>query len=257
MAKVIGTCNSCKKESVELQKKSHIISKFLFNDILGKPGDGDRIEYANPYTFDTIKKAQDSPYEKHIFCRNCEVHWSKIETKASYDLFHNKLNPNLITKIEGKSGNQLRIKEADTINFKKFLLLNLFRAHHSTLPISIQVNLGKYERIFAEILLEESNIKNSNCSVHFFNFREVIRKELRHFCTGYCKIKVGNRNAYSIYIDGLGILYHFGKHDLSILDSTKLENSEGLAVNILNINLSRKLLKDIFHIKSIDLVNKN
>ena len=249
MSKKIGTCKHCLRENIPLQKKSHIISKFLFQEILAEPGSEGRVVKVDPKTLDKKGKAQDAPYEKYIYCVECENTWSAIETEASKILYHYDYDPNKITKTSGEISDHFYYQEADILVFKKFLLLNLLRAHYSSHYICATVSLGMYKDIFRRILLEEISLDKSNCSFHIFNFRQHIPYKFRRFATHFNKIKLHQRNGYSIYIDGIGYYYHFGEHINPLLDATNIDNPNGLAVNVLNKQASRIAIQSIFQIE--------
>ncbi|MFV1884414.1 MAG: hypothetical protein ACMZ7B_08000 [Balneola sp.] len=249
MSKNIGTCKHCREENVELQKKSHVLSKFLFENILADGNSGERIIIVDPDSLEQKGKAKDAPYEKYIYCRKCEREWSSIETKASQMLFHKEFNPKMISKQTGEIGNQIYFKEAEIEIFKKFMLLNLYRANNSNHGMFTQVNLGVYNEIFRNIMLGNLNLEQSNCTFHIFSFKEHIPAQLQHFSTHFIRLKIGYAHGYSIFVDGIGFVYNFGKSSDKIFHLTSLDNSNGLAVNFLDKRSSKVVLKSLFQIK--------
>jgi len=246
-----GFCHLCRRKNIELHKKSHIIPKFMFEDIFGK--EGPRIIHVDPETLEEVGSAADAPYDKYIFCVECEKNQSALESKASHILYHKKLDPNNIFKSQGTAGKQLFFKAVILDDFKRFLLLLLWRADISTHKIFRGINLGPYTEKFRQVILKEANTSHSNCQFHIFNFKYVFRREVQHFCTPFFRLKISGRNAYCIFIDGVGYLYHFGKPDNKVLEVTKLESNNGLRVNLPNRKTAKELIK-MFQIKNFNLI---
>lgn len=140
----LGICKLCGVEK-ELIGESHAIPQFMYREIIGD----DKKVYRIGVFAEEIKinkKGSPAPYDKHIFCQQCEGIFSKYESyakEAIYGIPNMHFENPQATFYRDINGRPFTIVEK--INYKKyklFLLSLLFKAHVSKQKIFEEVNIG-------------------------------------------------------------------------------------------------------------------
>lgn len=145
MSKTVGKCNLC-NITKPLQKKSHVISKWIFK----KAGvfDGKNrmlmvnlIEHSRgAYADKPPTDVPDSPYEQNILCEDCDRKvLGALETEASKVLFTDKNLLKYITLEDDKSFDIYH--SINYTKFKLFILSLIWRASLSKHLMFVHVNL--------------------------------------------------------------------------------------------------------------------
>jgi len=218
----------------------------MFKNIYGE--DGKRLIEVDTDNWDERGSHSDSPYEKWIFCKNCEILHSAIESKAAYLLNDVKLNNLKITTHHRGEIKQYVIENIETDVMKKFWMLNLFRAHLSNRELFKFVSLGPYVERFRNILYEDLPVSRSNLNVHIFILKHLM-KDLSKLSSPIFKKKVGPKYAYTLLIDGVGFLLHFGRPEVELLKRTYFDFNGSGRVNT-PYRRAGKIILDIFGFKS-------
>lgn len=240
-----GYCHFCKESDAELHKKSHILPSFLFKNIYGD--EGKRLIEVDPDNLDIKSSHSDSPYEKWIFCKKCEMKHSALESKAAYLLNEIKIEKTNVATFKGKEIQQNIFKNIDIDVIKKFWILNLFRADLSERSLYEMVSLGPYAEKFRLILHDELSVDQANLNIHIFVLKHLM-KDLSRLSSPIFKKKVGSKTAYMILIDGVAYLLHFGKPDVELLEKTYYDFNGNGRINIPN-RRSGKIILEMFNFK--------
>ncbi|MDR6630892.1 hypothetical protein J2X86_002955 [Acinetobacter lwoffii] len=154
---MIGICKLCKK-SKELQN-SHIISKFVYKDF-NQNNEG-FFSYDSEKNIFQVTQRQ---FKKHLLCKECELIFSKNETKLSKIL---------------KNINDTDISDRG------------FFANHFPMNIQIEEMRNKYN----EFEIDEKSQK----ALHFFDINKL--NELKYFCLGTFLRDYYSKEAFELPVD--------------------------------------------------------
>ena len=138
---VKGKCKLCLKEDVELLSRSHIIPKFLFDDMKDENNSFVQIEPSKYVKGRTqhIKKPRNAFHEPNILCEKCDGILIKQYEDYLKLVFHSTLKlisrPVFIKKEPDPRGfNIIFIENVDYKLYKLGFLSILWRASISELP---------------------------------------------------------------------------------------------------------------------------
>jgi hypothetical protein len=140
----------CKNDYEILAKKSHLIPKFLYKNIIknkDKPIDKFIYKVKEKKVFDPKKISPDGYFENDIFCINCEKIFKYLEDYFSSVVFNkvkNKLTP-FREEIFRNNLRCIKFTNFDNKKFKLFLLSILWRLSVSKKIEFVGLNLGRYE----------------------------------------------------------------------------------------------------------------
>ncbi|MEX0844660.1 MAG: hypothetical protein WD022_05235 [Balneolaceae bacterium] len=248
MPKKENICNHCFEKKAD-HKKSHIIPEFIFRSGNIYDGNDHNLLIVDPYRKRDLGKSSTAPYEKYIFCKDCEKRHSAVESKASRILYHDDFDPET---IKDSNAGLVTIKEFEEVNsdlFKHFLLLMLFRAEFSKRELFKQVKLGPYKERFRKILNNELPIEESGCYFYVFNFNNLLRNDLKRLSSPFHRMRVSGRKAYTIFLAGLGFIYHLNHPDVEILKDLEITGERGTKVNLITKkNAAKILLTSVFNV---------
>lgn len=243
---MIGQCNQCLQEK-ELHKKSHIIPEFIFKR--GKIYDEKDhfLVHFNINSNEEFGRIPSAPYEKYIFCKDCEKYHSAIESKASRAIFHDKFDPSKIHLNEKGWLATNEYEEVDPTELKLFLILLLYRAAISNKNPFIQVRLGPYHEKFRQIINQEKNVSKSGCYFFLYNFKNLINNDKSRLCSSFIRKKVGSKKVYALFVAGIGIIYHFNTPTNNLLKGSEISGVNGTRINLITKKkAARILLKSTF-----------
>lgn len=257
---MIGICNQCLEEK-ELHKKSHIIPDFIFRSGKIYDEENHNLIYFDIETNEYIGRMPSAPYEKYIFCKDCEKYHSAIESRASGTIYHYEFDTSKIYLTKRGLLATQEFGEADPESFKLFLILLLFRASLSNKSSFNQVQLGPYHEKFRRILNEEQPLSSSGCYFYLYNFNSLIKNELNRLCSPIYRMRIETKKAYTLFVAGMGIIYHFNTPTNNILKGAEISGEKGLKMNLITkkkaaeimltstFNLPKRIVKEMLYHK--------
>lgn len=219
-----GKCKLCLKEDVELLSKSHIIPKFLFEDMKDKNNSFIQIspdKYVEGRT-QHIKKPRDAFHESNILCEKCDGNIIKEYEDYLKLVFHSTLKPTsrpqIIKRIPDKRGfNVLFIENVDYKLYKLGFLSILWRASISKLPFFKSVILGPHSEEIRKMLLEgiALNANDYPFATSFLNRRN----DECQIILPITKFKTENLTHYRFIINGIDLIFMIGSKSIKLNES--------------------------------------
>lgn len=159
----IGKCKLCLNENVELLNESHIIPKFLHEDLKDISGKYNLI-LPDRFVKDRrqhLKKPFGAFYDSDLLCERCDNETlSSYENNLSYMLIENQNNNCNENFYFDENKKQFKIyKNIDYQNFKLGLLSILWRASISNIDFFKEVNLDSINSENLRLMLYENDAK--------------------------------------------------------------------------------------------------
>lgn len=220
-----GKCKLCLKEEVELLTKSHIIPKFLFEDM--KDEKFHSFVQFEPHKFvegrnQHIKFPRDAFHESNILCLDCDGKViKKYEDYLKLVFFNtNKpINRPIVTQKFKTVNNEVycKIENLDYHNYKLGFLSILWRASISSLDFFKDVSLGEMhsERIRHILLNEEKiNFYEYPFLTSLIDFNDFSRKAV----LPVTKFRIRGIVNYRFIINGIDLVFMISN------DALKIEN---------------------------------
>lgn len=216
-----GQCKLCLNENVDLLTRSHIIPKFLFEDMKDENNSFIQIE-PNKYVKGRkqhIKKPRDAFHESNILCGNCDGIVLKEYEDYLKLVFHSTTKsvsrPLFVKRVQEKRGfNILHIENVNYKLYKLGFLSILWRASISNLNFFNIVNLGPHSELIRKILLKGEQFDESEYPF-FTSFFNQINDEYQ-VVLPITKFKMYNYTHYRFIINGLDIIFMIGGKDLKM-----------------------------------------
>lgn len=219
-----GKCKLCLKDDIELLSKSHIIPKFLFEDMKDENNSFVQIE---PDRFiegrrQHIKRPRDAFHEANILCKKCDGVIIKEYEDYLKLVFHSTLKPisrpKFVKRIPySKEFNVLFIENIDYKLYKLGFLSILWRASISKLPFFKSVNLGSHSEVLRKMLLEgmASNLYGYPFFTSFLNQQS----DEYQIVLPITKFKMEKYTHYRFIMNGLDIIFMIGSIDVKLDES--------------------------------------
>ncbi|MFV5685722.1 hypothetical protein ACM55I_09745 [Flavobacterium sp. GB2R13] len=219
-----GKCKLCLKEDVKLLSRSHIIPKFLFEDMKDENNSFVQIE-PNKYVkgrTQHIKKPRDAFHEPDILCEKCDGIIIKRYEDYLKLVFHSTSNsisrPKFIKRIPDNRGfNILFIENLDYKLYKLGFLSILWRASISKLSFFRLVNLGPHSEVIRKMLLEGMALDIDDYP--FFTSFLNQRNDEYQIVLPITKFKMEKYTHYRFIINGLDLMFMIGSKDLKLTES--------------------------------------
>jgi hypothetical protein len=214
----------CLKEEVELLSRSHIIPKFLFEDMKDENNSFVQIE-PNKYVkgrTQHIKKPRDAFHEPDILCEKCDGIIIKGYEDYLKLVFHSTSKPisrPMIVKKEydPRGFNIVFIENLDYKLYKLGFLSILWRASISKLPFFRLVNLGPHSEEIRKMLLEGMAL-DTNEYPFFTSFLNQ-RNDQHQIILPITKFKMEKYTHYRFIINGVDVVFMIGSKNLKIKES--------------------------------------
>lgn len=217
----IGKCKLCLKENVELLTRSHIIPKFLFEDMKDINNSFIQIDLSNYVKGrrQHVKNQRDSFHESNILCVNCDGTIIKEYEDYLKLTFHstNKSisRPFFVEKINKREGfSLLLIDNLDYKLYKLGFLSILWRASISSLPFFKLIDLGPHEEIIRNMLLNGNALEENNYPF-FTSFLDQTEDE-HQIVLPVIKFKMENFTHYRFIINGLDLIFMLGSREVEL-----------------------------------------
>ena len=220
-----GKCKLCLSEDVYLLTKSHIIPRFLFEDM---KDEFNSIHEITPSKYvkgrnQHIKRPKDAFYESNILCQNCDGRTLKKYEDYIKLMFHKTKKPvdrpmPIKTWIIRDGAKAHKIKNIDYKMYKLGFLSILWRASISSLKVFKQVNLGeKHSEIIREMLLT-----GKPKDIHHYPFLLALFSRSAKNSSGIASpelVKMNKYHNYRFIINGIDVFFMVGSSDVKVPNS--------------------------------------
>lgn len=203
-----GICKLCNEEK-KLCEKSHIIPNFLYKD-LKKEEDHFFLVQSKNNQYEKKGKLQTGEFDKHILCEKCEN-----EVLSRYEKYGASV---LKGGVELKIGNKrvngvsfLEIGDIDYTSFKLFILSILWKSSISKRKLFEEINLGPYEKIIGEMILNGKPGESSKFP--FLIFTYLNHKDIpADLITQPRRSKFNGGTTYNFLVGGMSYTIFISKH---------------------------------------------
>ncbi|HBD25248.1 hypothetical protein [Flavobacterium sp.] len=216
-----GQCKLCLKDNVELLTKSHIIPKFLFEDMKDDYNSFLQIDLDNYVKGrrQHIKNQRDSFHESGILCVNCDGKIIKEYEDYLKLTFHSTSKPvsrpYFIDGIQSSKGfSILKIDNLDYRLYKLGFLSILWRASISSLPFFKSIDLGPHSEVIRKMILNGDALQENNYPFITSIFNRV--NDDFQIVLPITKFKLMNYVHYRIIINGLDVIFMIGSKNLEL-----------------------------------------
>ena len=216
-----GKCKLCLEENVDLLTKSHIIPKFLFEDMKDDFNSFVQIE-PNNFIYGRnqhVKKQRDSFHEKNILCKNCDgIIIKKYEDYLKLT-FHSTAKPVsrpcCVNEFKTKEGLTIyNVENIDYTLYKLGFLSILWRASISSLPFFKIIDLGPHSEIIRKMILNGNALE-----INIYPFITSLfnrKNDTYQVILPIEKIKANGFFNYRFIINGLDILFMVGSENINL-----------------------------------------
>lgn len=232
----MGICNLCQEEK-KLIKKSHIISKLLFRDLL-KFYPRKIIQFDVLNSNKTIKKHSDTLYDDELFCEKCDKEMGLLE-----DYFKKYITRPKFKVEKKKDIDWIIYTEYDFNKFFLFFNIQVYRASLSNRNEFKMVNLNEniIEKIRLNIINREELEKTNEIAIIKFSENSNFKNSIGSF------IKIGDN--YFIILRDFIVFYFFYKNDI-LFSKMKghIIDKEKIIVPVIPKNYENEFIKKLIGI---------